>query len=263
MQSRSAVLTDRNTKQRLEDIRKILTDPTYKNRGSCYFRSAMYIKRLPKAEQDKHYFVLVTARQNNIPTHCIVIDKQGMIVRDSSQNSLEGTRLRNMYKPGYRVLAIKKPSEILKMEQRGTYIGLKATQHTKKLLHNRYSQLGLRDLVDDLHITLMYAEKQDVVDTYKARPDRVYDCVVTGWDILGEGKWQALVLKLRCPQLQRRHYAIRKVYGLEHGYPDLTLHVSLKYAPTSLDKDIVFSDTSIIGEKLSFNGEYVESISGD
>lgn len=149
------------------------------------------------------------------------------------------------------------------MDKQGTYIGLRATKHTQKLLHQRYSKLGLKDLTDDVHITLMYAQNEDAVDKYKPRPERVYDCVVTGWDVLGEGKWQALVLKLRCPQLQRRHYAIRKVHGLTHGYPELTLHVSLKYRPTDLDRDIVLSDTGIIGQELSFSGEYVEPLSGE
>lgn len=144
----------------------------------------------------------------------------------------------------------------------GTYIGLRATNRTHELLHKRFTRLGLKDIVDDLHVTLLYDPVNDIVPVYKPRPEKVYDCYVTGWDTLGTGKWAALVLKLRCPALMRRHAAITKVYGVEHSYPELTLHVSLKYQPTRLDKEIVYSDTDILGRKLSFNGEYVEPIIG-
>lgn len=142
-----------------------------------------------------------------------------------------------------------------------TYVGLKASSTTSQVLSKRYSRLGIRDLNKDLHVTLMYAPDQDKAALIKTNPERIYKCRVIGVETLGEGKWKAVVLKLHCPRLMRRHAAMSKVYGLVHSYPDFNLHVSLKYQPNEIDEDIVTSDIDIIGRVLEFSGEYVESFS--
>lgn len=146
----------------------------------------------------------------------------------------------------------------------GTYIGMRVTMPSIQNIEAFY-QKHFDNLITDMHITLMFAKEQDCIHSYPANPHKHYTCEVVGVDVFGPkgDKWRALVLKLRCPQLTRRHHAIKKVFGLEHSYPEFKPHVSIKYAPTEQEeKEFLKLKSDIIGTKIEVTGEYVEPIKG-
>jgi len=144
----------------------------------------------------------------------------------------------------------------------GTYIGLKPTKESKDDIKKFAESLGIKNLLpsDKYHVTMLYAPDDEI--KYTAKPNRKFTAQVTGAAVLGEGKWQGLVLKMRSAELHRRHMAIKKLYGEIHSYPDFTLHITLKYKPDT--KDIEVLKAQLPGSmKLSFTGEYVEELKGD
>jgi hypothetical protein len=146
--------------------------------------------------------------------------------------------------------------------KQGTYIGLRATTATKKFLQKRYGALGVRDTIPDPHITLMYDTHNDKVSEYQPDPTRVFKAIVTGASVMGEpgSKYRAIALHLSCPELQRKHYALRRAFSFQHSYDKYKCHVSIKYRPNEIDEQIVLDDHQIIGKQLTFSQEYVEPL---
>lgn len=144
----------------------------------------------------------------------------------------------------------------------GTYIGLKATPETQRMITKRYGKLGVHGVIGDMHITLMYDRNNNKVDDYQTDPKKTFTAIVTGASVMGEkdSEWRAIALHLRCPELSRKHYAIRRAYSLEHSYPKYKCHMSIKYKPSDVDEEIVLDDAGIIGQRLQFSAEYVEPI---
>lgn len=145
----------------------------------------------------------------------------------------------------------------------GTYIGLRVQPFSVQRLTDFYS--GYFDnLIPDMHLTLMYDRDTDLIHKYKncCRPDRTYKATVTGIDVFGKpgDKWRALVLKLHCPQLTRRHAAIKKTFGFNHSYPTFEPHVSIKYQPSAQEERNFMRLKDIVGQKIEIAGEYVEPI---
>lgn len=147
----------------------------------------------------------------------------------------------------------------------GTYVKVVATQNSEREVRAVMDALGIpNDLrVKEVHITLMYApnSKNSSLETM---PHINHRTEVVGVDVLGEGKWRALVLKVRCPSLVRRHNFLRMI-GLEHSYPTFVPHVSLMYGPKSdmyAEKLKAYLDTAP-QMYLDFNDEAAEPIKND
>ena len=148
------------------------------------------------------------------------------------------------------------------MKELGTYIGLRVDPLSVKKIENIYSK-HFDNLIYDMHLTLMYAKEQDVLHTYPANPYKHYLCKVTGIDIFGDpgSEYQALVLKVSCPHLTRRHAAIKKVFGLKHSYPEFKPHISIKYKPTEQEQKYFLNlKNEIVGTQIEVSSEYVEPI---
>jgi hypothetical protein len=131
------------------------------------------------------------------------------------------------------------------------------------MLEKHYKDKGVENLIDKMHVTLIYDPLNDAVKKFKPKSLKNYKCTVVGTKVLGEGKWQAIVLELSCAPLVRRHSAIRKVFDLTHGYPEFNLHCSLKYQPSSKDVGIIMGDKTLHNKTIVFNGEYVEPLTED
>jgi hypothetical protein len=141
----------------------------------------------------------------------------------------------------------------------GTYLGLRPTQESILKLSTLTDGRGIKNLLPtkDYHLTLLYAPN-DKIDL-DLKPYVVHEATVTGFDVLGTGKWQGLVVKLRSASLTRRFNAIKKVYGDIHAHPELIVHVTLKYKPESSDL-IKLREALTEGMRLSFTGEYMEPL---
>jgi hypothetical protein len=113
----------------------------------------------------------------------------------------------------------------------GTYLAVKPTALSLNDIKKIQLAINIQDPIpkEEIHCTLM-ASKEKTGSGYSPNPDIVYSASVTGCDILGEkgSGWQALILKLHCPALQRR-FNLAKHRGMEHSYPEFLPHVSLAY----------------------------------
>lgn len=113
----------------------------------------------------------------------------------------------------------------------GTYLAVKPTALSLNDIKKIQTAIHIQDPIpkEKIHCTLMYS-KEKTGEGYSPNPDIVYSATVTGCDILGEkgSGWQALVLKLYCPALQRR-FNLATHRGMEHNYPEFVPHISLAY----------------------------------
>ncbi len=121
------------------------------------------------------------------------------------------------------------------------------------------NETSIRDRIHTgkLHVTLLYAPDSNI--EYTPSPEEVHRCSVIGVDIIGEGKWRALVLKLESASLHEKFQSIIDTYGKIHSYPSLTLHVSVKYNPGEFDLGKLRS-RDLVGKNLWFRDEYVKHI---
>lgn len=147
----------------------------------------------------------------------------------------------------------------------GTYVKVVATNSSEKEVRAVMDAIGIPDNLrtDEVHITLMYARNTQN-NSFEPMSHTTHQTEVIGVEVLGEGKWRALVLKLRAPSLVRRHNFLRMI-GLEHSYPTFVPHVSLMYGPKSdmyHDKLKAYLDTAP-QMYLNFSGEAVKPLKDD
>lgn len=120
------------------------------------------------------------------------------------------------------------------------YINLSVTDKDKDKLFSLLKDLGVKDYVDDLHVTMMYDRSNPALD-YKPN-DKTYKANIVGVKTLGEpdSKWYAIALELESQELHKRHIELKQL-GFKHSYPEFLAHVSLKYKPTESDITILKS----------------------
>lgn len=135
---------------------------------------------------------------------------------------------------------------------KGTYISTELSD-----LGNRYVLTLLEDsdienhlTSGKFHITLIYAPNDKLP---YGKEHKTFMATVTGYDVLGEGKWQGLVLKLSCPEAEKFHEDILEEYGNVHSYPEFNCHMTVKYRPESGDLDKL-KKTIRVGTRISFTG---------
>lgn len=150
---------------------------------------------------------------------------------------------------------------------KGTYIALKIAEESKNTIRFLNDELGLENTIplDDLHVTLLYAEK-DLLTDYIPDEELYVKATITGMDVLGVGEWQAIVLKLSSDKLTEKHNDIISKYGKIHSYDDYNIHMSLKYKPTDSDKSSLYIrcedylDRDWCGKEIILTNEYIESL---
>lgn len=109
-------ITDWTVSQRLAWMHRVWTHKELA-KSSCYAACMNFVRKFSKSTQNNYRFVLVTARRQPFPTHCIVLSLKHMrIVFDPAVMEPQvGMRIDPnvpVYKPGYRVLAIVSPERI-------------------------------------------------------------------------------------------------------------------------------------------------------
>lgn len=118
------------------------------------------------------------------------------------------------------------------------YISLQVHPEDARVLNQWAQSLNILNLhpAEKLHTTIMYDESNPTIDT--PDPQKVYRAEITTPEVLGEGEWQGLVLNLHSAEVQQRFTQLQTM-GYRHSYPDLKLHISLKYRPSAQDIDML------------------------
>jgi hypothetical protein len=144
------------------------------------------------------------------------------------------------------------------------YGSLTLTSESKKDIHKVLKSLNIKNIINDLHITLIYDVSNPVVD-FKLDKNREYSASIKDAKTLGEPgtKWFAIALTLKSKDLEDRHNDYIKA-GFKHSYPEFIPHLSLKYKPTEDDINIIkknidqFKDINLI-----FSNETLKKIKED
>jgi uncharacterized protein len=120
----------------------------------------------------------------------------------------------------------------------GGFINVKLTPSCTKKITKILEDLGIKDFIDDFHITLMYDKSNPAISVKMKKGE--YKTTITGIDVMGEpdSKWYAVVLKLESDELTDRHNQLKRL-GFTHSYPQFKMHVSLKYKPTPDDIETI------------------------
>ena len=138
----------------------------------------------------------------------------------------------------------------------GGYIAVKLDSDQQKEIKEILKKAELEP-VDDMHCTLMYDENDPEID-YDTKSSKVYEATVTGVEQLGS----ALVLLLKCPELESRHKVLKEL-GFEHSYDDLLCHMSLVYEPEDEDDIEIIEllyNVGVFPKVLKFSAEYNEKL---
>jgi hypothetical protein len=119
-----------------------------------------------------------------------------------------------------------------KIEFTGTYVGLRLALRSGQQLLDALPEIcpKRRIAVNDMHITLLYAENQawrpDIKPGY---PEGVIiDLANPRFELFGD-KHDTLVITFTSSFLQNRHSYICHKYGLSHSYPNYSPHVTIAY----------------------------------
>lgn len=120
----------------------------------------------------------------------------------------------------------------------GTYVQTKLNDESGQLIEkllkpdNRVPTELIENTLDpkEIHVTILYATQTFI----PRRVDRskTFVAKVEGYEILGEGKWQGLVLKLKSPAISSQFADFENLYGKGiHSYPSLKYSHNYQVSP--------------------------------
>lgn len=135
-----------------------------------------------------------------------------------------------------------KLEELVEAAKKGTYAGVKFDTDTNRALHKytHDNKIPTSVRADRFHTTLLYSRK--FLPNYK--PAGKYDepmiATPIGFDVWktrppkGESS-NCLVLKLKCPELEKRHKDLMKEHDAQYDYDEYHPHITLSYDIKDLD----------------------------
>ena len=141
------------------------------------------------------------------------------------------------------------------------FVSIKLSKEQQDQFHALLKEFGIKDPVDEMHVTLAHDKRNPNVDI-EIDPGAEYKAEIVDLDVMGEGKWKAIVLKLHSQEMIERHNHLREL-GYHHTYPQFIPHVSLKYKPTDQDIEAVKDKLDVFKKHfpmLIFNDEQAEKI---
>lgn len=121
------------------------------------------------------------------------------------------------------------------------YISLTLCKRDTTRIHQVLDNLGVKDYIPDLHLTLMYDRSNPNIQ-YDKNTD-TYIASIKSCKTLGDpgSTWFSIALDLDSNDLSKRHKELLDL-GFKHSYPNFIAHISLKYKPTKNDIDTIESN---------------------
>lgn len=147
-------------------------------------------------------------------------------------------------------------SDIMEAESNGTYVGIRLSPQTEKDV-NQYIKDNNIPNDDSLkewgfHVTIVYSRK--VLDDFKPE-SKSYKATAIGFDLFGDDE-DTLVMKLKSPELTKRHEQIRKEHGATHDYDSYEPHITLSYDAAEID----FSQLPSFDKEITLTDEYTQEL---
>lgn len=140
----------------------------------------------------------------------------------------------------------------------GTYVGVKLDDESCDRLKKLCKELGVPNRVprDKLHSTIIYSRKH-VPDLKADNSSYPIEATSIKLDIFDtKDKKRALVLKIKCKELVKKHNNIMSEYDATYDYDEYIPHVTISYNCG----DFNISDFKGELPTVTFSSEYVEDL---
>lgn len=121
------------------------------------------------------------------------------------------------------------------------YVSVKVHWEDARKIAQHAIDLGIKEVLspEKLHATLFYSEI-DCQPMASIDPEKVYLGSINGnVEKLGDGEWGALAHLVDSPDLLQRFEEIKEESRGRHSYPDLKVHISVKYSPTEEEIELL------------------------
>lgn len=141
------------------------------------------------------------------------------------------------------------------------YSSIQLDKQSSKEINSILKTLKITDVIDDLHLTLIYDKSNPDIDI-DVDDSTEYKAKIKDIKMLGEPntKWYAIALTLSSSDLVNRHKDYIKK-GFKHSYPNFIPHLSLKYNPSEEDIKTITKNLKLFKDiKLIFSGEKLERV---
>lgn len=150
---------------------------------------------------------------------------------------------------------------------KGTYAGVKFTPETVEALAAFCKEHNIPNAInaDELHSTVLYSRKHcpdySPIETYDPPCIGKFDA----WNVWNtsptEGdSTKCLVLKMECPDLEKRHHELMDEHGATFDYDKYQPHVTLSY---NIGDDFDVDSLPPFEGDVSIAGEYMEELDLD
>ena len=145
-----------------------------------------------------------------------------------------------------------------KKEPDGTYVGAKISKRSKKALREFCieNKIPNRQRSEKMHTTIIYSRKYDNSLQVSQELYPFTAKIIKAEVFETYNKKNALVARLDCPELVKRHKELMKTYDLTYDYDEYKAHITLSYDCGDFDPE------SLDFGKLTveFTEEYMEDL---
>jgi hypothetical protein len=117
-------------------------------------------------------------------------------------------------------------------EPDGTYVGVKLSKESKKKLAELQKSLNVPNPLnsDDMHVTVIYSRKYLPEFKSKGKLEKPIKAKLEKLEIFpARNEKNCLVVKLKSPELTKRHKEIMKEHGATYDWDEYKPHVTLSY----------------------------------
>lgn len=134
----------------------------------------------------------------------------------------------------------------------GVYCSARPSQSTKDALRAFCAAYDIPNPIsaDEMHATLIYSEKGSHNFEHEESYKTLIKAKFAGFEMFGEDK-NVLVVKLKSPELTKRHNYLMDEYDLSYNFDEYRPHITLSYDAAGIDiskLDPYYGDLILEGE---------------
>ena len=147
-------------------------------------------------------------------------------------------------------------------EPDGTYVGVRLTQESKSKVRKIAKEINVPNIVPSkkMHITLIYSRKYLPEFSSHGKLDKPIVAEVDKLHVFQkEGGPRVLTIKLKSPELERRHKEIMDGHGATYDFDEYIPHLTLSYNCGNYDEE-AHDIRALLGDSLEIDEEYDQEL---
>jgi len=115
----------------------------------------------------------------------------------------------------------------------GTFIGARLTKDSANAIVKWIQDIPNASPIEDLHITIAFSKDKNLAHSPKQFDDLVIDPKTMEFELFGKDN-DILVLKIKSPELEKRHKQLRKKYNLSWDFDGYSPHITLAHGVSKI-----------------------------